>query len=102
MANVMADMYASSREAPLPHKRRSTRQSMRCTQPSNPPSSARRSARINKSKSQSEKGVADSEPFENEEETESEEGVPSEEEDLAACEPLRVKGKITHSQGTSS
>ena len=102
MANVMADMYEQSREAPILHKRQSTRQSVRCPKPSNPPSSARRSARINKSKSHSEKTVADSAPSEDDEETESEEGVPSEEEEIAAFVPLRAKGKVTHSQGTSS
>lgn len=88
MANVMSDMYADSREAPIPHKRRSTRQSVRCTQPSNPPSSTRRSARINRSVCE-EKGVADSEPSEDDEDTESEEG------EEPATLPLRDKGKVT-------
>ena len=88
MAIVMSDMYANSREAPILHKWRSTRQFVRCTQPSNPLSSTRRFARINRSVCK-EKGVVDSEPSEDDEDTESEEG------EEPTTLPLRVKGKLT-------
>ena len=88
MANVMSDMYADSREAPIPHKRRFNRQFVQCTQPSNPPSSTRRFVRINRSVCE-EKNVADSEPSEDDEDTESEEG------EEPTTLPLRVEGKVT-------